>query len=383
MKIKNYLKLENLIYLAIFLLPTYLIRFKFFSIPTNVFEIIVGIIFILWISRYLKIKKFPDFEKIISRKYRLPIFLILSGLIISTFSNPNIYKGLGIIKSWFLIPIIFVFVAVDTIEKEKIKNIFTAYYFSAFAVVLVSIFYILLGSLTFDGRLEAFFNSPNYLAMYLAPALIIASDRIRNLRILSILIILIAFYLTYSYAAWLAVLFSIMAVFLMKKSVSFKKIMLILAILFLIFFSQLRSDKMNSLLTYDSRSSLSSRIMIWKSSEKILKDNWIIGIGPANFQDKYLEYQKYFPLYLEWAVPHPHNIFLAFWLSGGILGIIGFLTLIFLWFKETLKKDNSSGVKFIVLGIMLYILIHGLFDTTYFKNDLAVVFWLNFLALKI
>jgi len=34
------------------------------------------------------------------------------------------------------------------------------------------------------------------------------------------------------------------------------------------------------------------------------------------------------------------------------------------------------------LGVMLYVLVHGIFDTTYFKNDLAVVFWLNFLALK-
>jgi len=25
---------------------------------------------------------------------------------------------------------------------------------------------------------------------------------------------------------------------------------------------------------------------------------------------------------------------------------------------------------------MIYILLHGLIDTTYFKNDLAVVFWL-------
>lgn len=33
------------------------------------------------------------------------------------------------------------------------------------------------------------------------------------------------------------------------------------------------------------------------------------------------------------------------------------------------------------LGIMFYFLLHGLVDTTYFKNDLAVIFWLNFMML--
>ena len=27
------------------------------------------------------------------------------------------------------------------------------------------------------------------------------------------------------------------------------------------------------------------------------------------------EYQKHFPPYLEWAVPQPHNLYLAFWLQ--------------------------------------------------------------------
>jgi O-antigen ligase len=116
----------------------------------------------------------------------------------------------------------------------------------------------------------------------------------------------------------------------------------------------------------------------------MIKNHWLIGIGPGNYQEKYLDYQKYYPPYLEWAVPHPHNLYLAFWLYGGIAGLIGFLSLIFLWFKGILPKIKSGPdwTALVSLGIMAYILTHGLIDTTYFKNDLAVIFWLCFIVLK-
>jgi O-antigen ligase len=120
--------------------------------------------------------------------------------------------------------------------------------------------------------------------------------------------------------------------------------------------------------------------MIWKTSEKLIQDNYLWGIGPGNFQNKYLEYQKFYPPYLEWAVPHPHNIFLAFWLYSGIIGFAGFLILLGFFFREFFAEQKSA-LKFMALGIMLVILIHGLFDTTYFKNDLAVFFWLAYLGM--
>jgi O-antigen ligase len=103
-----------------------------------------------------------------------------------------------------------------------------------------------------------------------------------------------------------------------------------------------------------------------------------LGIGPGMFQDYYLKYQSHFPVsYLEWAVPEPHNLFLAFWLETGLLGLAGFIWLLAIFFKKLFllfKKSNYFAT--ILIMLMGYILIHGLADTTYFKNDLSVVFWL-------
>ena len=127
--------------------------------------------------------------------------------------------------------------------------------------------------------------------------------------------------------------------------------------------------------------SLKSRLVIWQSAWEITKDHSLIGIGPGMFQEYYLDYQPRFKPYLEWAVPQPHNVFLAFWLQTGLIGLIGLIWLLIVFFRNCIKylKVSDSKIKilnFILLSVMAYILIHGLIDTTYWKNDLSVMFWL-------
>ena len=314
------------------------------------------------------------------KKYIFWVILIFLGLLISTLVNQNYTAGAGIIKGWFLFPIIFSAIAITEVKKEKI---FLSYFISSFVVASLALGYFFLNLITFDGRLEAFFNSPNYLAMYLAPALIIGVGLYtRNKKIygVALAIILVAFYLTFSYAAWASVFIAIIIFLRLNKKIKLKAIGIVLGVAILLFiFSQAGKNKYNDFSHFTERSSLSSRTMVWKAAEKIISDNWFLGIGPGNFQTKYLEYQKYFPPYLEWAVPHPHNIFLSFWLQSGLAGLIGFLGLIYLRIKETSENVfNKNALATLSTAILIYILIHGMVDTTYFKNDLAIVFWLFF-----
>lgn len=365
--------MENLVYFSILAMPLYLLRFSLAGIHTNVFEIL-ALVCVAWF--FIQRRSF----KIALRDYKtyfMPVGLIMIGLFVSTLLNDEYRTGFGIIKGWFVIPLIFAWVVIETLRPEKI---FQAIYQSVFLVASASLVYFITGELTFDGRLQAFYNSPNFLAMYLAPAVIIGSRLWENNKkyyTLSLTLILLVLYLTFSYAAWIAVFLAIVTRLVFEKREFFrnKKIAMILALILVVFLLQLGTSKMNGLLRMEERSSFSSRMMIWSAAGKIISDNPVWGIGPGNFQDKYLEYQKYFPPYLEWAVPQPHNIFLAFWLQAGLTGLIGFLTLLFFWFKN-LWKENKKEIQITSGLIMIYIILHGLFDTTYFKNDLAVVFWL-------
>ncbi|MCX6765405.1 MAG: O-antigen ligase family protein [Candidatus Moranbacteria bacterium] len=395
-----------LIPLTILLIPAYLIRFSVFGIPTNLLEILVLVVFI---SAFLSKQKidYKEFYKQ-NKVYFFGILLVIAGLFISTVVSGHYRIGFGIIKGWFIIPLVFSWVLIKEIKKkEDLENILKWLYLGIFGVAAISLIYYFQGNVTYDSRLKALYLSPNHLAMYLTPGIIIGIYLIQNtisqltgesykeMRLLaytgksyhslffntiSFLIILSSLYLTYSYAAWVAVILSLIITALFGKRKLSKKFVLIGAIIILlIIMSQWNTEKMENLKNF-SRSSLESRVIIWQSATKILKDNVIWGIGPGNFQNIYLEYQKYFPPYLEWAVPQPLNLYLAFWLQSGIFGFIGFLILIIKWMHETLKNEKNSLflIEAVLLGIMLYILIHGFIDTPYWKNDLAVIFWIIF-----
>lgn len=393
---RKLLTINNLALLAIFCMPLYLVRMNIFGLPTNVFEILVTLtIVLLFLKERRKIlEKFLSLPKL----FLLSVCLILSGVLLSILFNDNYRAGFGILKSWFLIPILFSFLLyVISDSKEKIEKIFLAIYLSATFIGLISVFYKILNLVTYDGRLEAFYSSPNYLAMYLSSGIFfgfyfLVKSWLQKkysvlffINVFLILLIIISLYFTYSYSAWLAVFITLFfeLIFLFSK----KKVLV--SVLFFIamtttFIFQANTSKFSTLINLSKRSSFASRIMIWESSLLMIEKNPILGIGPGNFQNTYLDFQKYFPPYLEWAVPEPHNIFLAFWLQAGILGLTGFLLLLFFIFKtifNIIKNKKDALLVAPLLGFFVYTILHGLADTTYWKNDLAFLFWINLFLL--
>ena len=380
---KRILSLKGLAYAAVLAAPLYLVKVSFFGLPTNIFELLALATFGLFLNGVVGLEnKLRDYKE-----YFIPIVMLICGLFLSMACSESYRNGLGIIKGWFVVPIIFSWVCAQVIEDKK--NILKAVYASAFLVACFSAGYFLTGRLTFDGRLQAFYNSPNFLAMCLAPAIIIGTFLFKENRrfyLGSLAVIIFSFYQTRSYAAWLAVFIAISTLIIIrnkKNTVEWKKLIITVFIIGAMFLSQRNTDKMNSFIELGKeRSSTSSRLMIWHSAIKIGFDNPIAGIGPGNFQNKYLEYQKYFPPYLEWAVPQPHSLFLALWLQAGLLGCIGFFWVIIVWLKELIGRKEWNQEDYVFLGIMVYMLLHGLVDTTYFKNDLAVLFWLIVFSAK-
>jgi len=376
--------LENFGYFIIFCLPLYLIKVAFF-IPTNLLEILMAIFLIIFIvdkNNWNKIKVF--FKK--NTKYLVGFLLLAAGFLISTLVNENIDKGLGIIKGWIVLPFIFSLAMVILLEKEKRSNIFRVFYFSTLLVALFGLIFIFFEQTTYDGRLKVFFNSPNYLAMYLVPGALWGVLALRKkvwISYLFLAILFCALFFTYSYLAWLAIGGTLIGIGIRAQEMAPKKLLWIgMALVFIFLAITLRTEKTKDLMSLNSRSSIVSRGMIWRSAGKILSENWLWGIGPSNFQESYLAKQKDYPPYLEWAVPHPHSLYLAFWLEGGFLGIFSFLILLFWWFREYILQNKKETILGIVsLSIVLYALLHGVADTTYFKNDLSVIFWLAFLSL--
>lgn len=144
----------------------------------------------------------------------------------------------------------------------------------------------------------------------------------------------------------------------------------------------------------------------WRETWTMLKDDkrWFIGAGLDNYQTAIAPYHQPGIFVKDFDDPdaqrklvfneayrtahwqpleiykYPHNIILNFWAELGLLGLALFVWLIgkFFYFGFTALK-SASGVRPQVLGLvaaMAAVIVHGLVDVPYFKNDLAAMFWL-------
>ena len=380
------------LYFTLAAAPLYIFKFSIFSLPTNALDLLLFLNIFIWIVNIFFQKRSATYS-FPPKKIMLFIGLILIGAVISTFANDAKLIGLGILKSWFLLPLLFSYIVFDSIKKENdIEKFLKTIYYSVSIVAFIAIIYRTFNVVTYDNRLSAFYSSPNYLAMYLSPGLLLGfyfllktkSEPIKNKLLICLLLLLnlLALFFTYSYASWLAVFLSLLITSLIYFRNKNLKLTFIgtLLIFFVFAISQLNTQKFANLSFNNDRSSISSRIMIWNASKRLMFENPILGIGPGNFQNKYLSVQKYFPPYLEWAVPQPHNIMLAFWLQCGIIGLIGFISLIAYVLYSLTKNRTISSHNIFLFSYFIYIFLNGLADTPFWKNDLSLYFWV-FLAI--
>lgn len=122
---------------------------------------------------------------------------------------------------------------------------------------------------------------------------------------------------------------------------------------------------------------LVGRSHLWKAALQMLRDHPLFGAGLSGFTATLAPY---------WNATHsdrfidPHNIVLNFWSETGLLGVFAFAWIMFTGFRLSWAGWRSSSSTWgpIHLGVFLAlvaIVIHGLVDVPYFKNDLSLQFW--------
>jgi O-antigen ligase len=389
--------------LAVFLLlPFAQVKITFGGVPVYLPEIAIlsALCFYGWRSFFSATLSWKQWR--VDTLFAVGVFLFLGGAVSSFFSNPHTFTGLGMLKSWFFFPTLGAWLVYS--EAQNVKKcmwFMIAWFATLSATALGGLIFLALGIVTYDNRLTGLYTSPNFLAVFLAPGILLAwflffwyrvsaHQRIlwHVLLVVGGIGIMMNVYHTRSYGVWMALLVALTLVVLGRRYVLQNSRNTALALMILaifggsLLFFEYGSDKWQAVSSFEERSSLSSRFMIWRAAGKILADHWLLGIGPGRFQVEYLDYQRYFPPYLEWAVPEPHNWYLATWLSTGMMGFIGFIVLVgrFLFlhvrmFFHEEQKEKRILALMMISGVTLF-LVYGLADTPYFKNDLILSFWL-------
>lgn len=390
----------RLIALFPLLFPLYFFRGDLFGVPVTFPELTLGFLFLLFLFYH------DEFRLSEWKLWAVGAFFV--SAVVSLFIVPKTslmmdgteflaqIRALGIFKGWILAPMLY-FVMARNVFREKPSMIAWALRSMLFSGVVLSaqaLWQVITGSFaTVDGRASGPFESANYLALYLGPlvvyaifALIKSFDDSANLKdkiflAISAALCFLGLYFTQSYASYIAVTFTFavgILLFLRRKNrrVFYFSVIGLVVLGSLLVVSQLGSEKFAQALQFTERSSSSVRLQVYTIALYLIKNHPLLGIGLGQFEQ---QYQEVATLALgsapyELNMLHPHNIFLATWLSMGLLGLLAFIAMCFkalAWLFENDKKERS-----IVALMLIAILVHGLFDTPYFKNDLAFQFWL-------
>lgn len=376
---------KTLLFLTLFFLQAYLIRFKIGPYPSNLQEIMIGTLTVLTLLSYK-----PSLKRIFKEHY---LIIIIGILAISSTLTVQIFSTIDLIRYWkFLIfgaLLVYAFFENLRSSQDREKGLYVLG-LGACAFGVLSIAYNLFEA-SGDSRLVGPLDAAVYLAYYLTPFLIYFFIKVIEKKDAPplVLLIFLAFlvFATKSMGA-IAGSFIIIAIYLFKKyGKSFlnsyvKKI--IFSLVFLILIGAIFYTKILPTIN-TTWSSIDERQEIWMTAGHLLKEptTFIYGTGFGQFQYQYennvVEAINNNPL--DFYVLQPHNIFLFFWLNFGILGLAFFLYLIYLSL-HTLIKSRKIDLPLISTLILLYFFTHGMLDTPFFKNDLIFLFLL-FMGLSI
>ncbi len=126
-------------------------------------------------------------------------------------------------------------------------------------------------------------------------------------------------------------------------------------------------------------SSNSYRLNVWNSTIEMIKDNWLVGIGPGNDT-----FKQVYGLYMVpgYNALSAYSIFLEIWAEQGIMGFIVFLLLLVtvlmrtcLAFYGSLPAYRKMIIGMLFVGIVGSVL-YGLFDTIWYRPSVNLLFWL-------
>lgn len=389
--------------LTLLLLPFAQVSIRFFRMPVYLPELsllFAAASFFIYGRRQSIRIRYP--KKI----YLIGAGLILGGSIVSLFANGITVQELGAFKSWIVFPLVFSFLLFQIGEDPRERyRMLGAWFLGVAFTSLISLLPFFSFLATYDGRLRFFYPSPNHLAMFIVPGILIGiffcmrtlfaeetngkKEKKRGMLFAQLLVVglmSLALVQTASLGGRISALTGMAALvfFLcLPRRMIRRSLFPLLSAGAILCVALTVTVDWRGLASGEVRSSLGSRVMIWNTSLLLISEHPIAGIGMRNFQDAYLGAQPQFPSYMEWAVPHPHNIFFAFWLFTGLVGLVGFLALscgllrdLFRGIMRHSSKESACGsINALFLSLFLAFLVFGVVDTPYFKNDLALSFW--------
>ena len=413
-------------YAIISLIPIFFTKntflFDAYILPKQVlFHVLLSVCLVSLILQQHPKSEFLNFFKK-NKKIITPLLILFTSILISSLLSINTYLsfwGSGVreqgLYSYLFYSIFFLLLLFAIKCQAQIKSILVSIYASSAIVCLLAVFqkYNLLNNF-FGGRLESSLGQPNFFAHFLAIVLPISiyglfTTKKRSSTALLLIIVILELYcllLTYSRAAWLAIiitsvsyaLFALIRLRIKKAKAKPKPlrhglliIFALIAFLFISFYSN-SYYLVRFKSTFDTNSGSNFyRIHYWKTSVAEYTNfpplKKLFGLGPDTQGLLFASHARPYLAKYETLNTFPgraHNLFLDILLQFGLVGLFSFSALVFIVIKKALRfvgdnpERNQAHLVIALLFSLLAYFINNLFS---FSLVVSSIYFFLILAL--
>ena len=399
-KINFYIQLH----LKLLLMFTMLFMYRYIYInrinQETFLKLFIIIAFFLWVIKLIIVEEL-SWEK---TKLNISILIFILVMSISLIRNEVVFVGLKDFINFLAYFMIFFLIINCIYNQKQFLSFLKLYFIIAFLIALYTFFQYYGYDPFFIGNnyLTSTLGQKNWISNYIAMIFPIVFSffllqKEKKFKIIYYILLSVLYaniMICQSRGIWISIFVSsiigfyfIYKIKLVKYFRENRKWLIILTLTFLIItiiYSTNNSLNKSSITvvqraatTFDkSDTSINTRMLIWKITFNMIKDNPWFGSGIGTFK---LNYQNYQADYLQenpedikyWIkAGEAHNEYLQIWAELGIIGLVLFLTIIYFFydliikFLNKVKKGNKEN-KIIVVGMLTGItcfLIHCLFS---------------------
>ena len=369
------------------LAPTYVIRWHIGFYPTTLLENAILITLVIFAVELLCSRS----PLIWRSPFTLPALLFIVAGAIAVLAAPSRTAGLGLYRAYIIEPIAFGLVLTNVLRTPRRAALVAASLGVGAAVAGLANSYVVLSGLinhTYDVAVTppvVIYSTANAVALYIVPVTALAislalyasspAERLGGAALVVIGTIVTA--LSFSRGGYLALAAVVLGAVLLHRR---RLLLLGLALVGLAGVAVIPPIRHRILIETQNvyGNIIQSRLDLWTAAVKLIEHRPLFGAGLSGFQQMSAPYYTHFHTFADFI--DPHNIVLNFWVETGLLGLIAFTWIMVVGFRVSWRgwRDRESVWRPYHLGVLLAlvaVVVHGMVDVPYFKNDLSLEFW--------
>lgn len=386
-----------LVALSLLVAPLYVWRFGVGGVPLNfllLWMIILWAVFLAWLIKRRAVFDFARYKLSLPKPLLILGTLFLLAGLVSLFYGGLTQDKLGQFIVIFIQPLSLFFIAGYVAKEEpSTRHMFrqTAYFMVALMGLLAVIQYFTLttlpevywGNSNEPKRAVGLFGHPDMFGLFLTPFLAwLIPDVLRRLddwrnkvsywSLGAWVLGCAGLLLCLSRGAWFGFAAAALVGIIAYGRKKYWALGLLAVIITGSVIAAVPNLRYRIILPFMGEKSSVARLSLWSTGQKMIEASPIFGQGLHGFNQKWFEFNT------DPNLDHynsPHNFVLNFWIDTGLLGLVSFIGIVLYGWWYGFRNRHKPYA----LGLALFLValtVHGLIDTPYLKNDLAMIFWL-------